>query len=136
MNIEPGTDDAGRPAAVQVIDLTPEAADAVVRLAQSLDLDAVRIDLSGCSGKGAFLERTAAALDFPSWFGGNWDALFDCLADLSWRPGRGHVLLFENTADLRRHAPEVLDTAITTLSDAATAWEERGTPFRALIGSE
>ena len=133
MSIDPGVNEAAPPPAVQVIDLTPEAADAVVRLAQSLGLDAVRIDLDGCPDKATFLERTAAALGFPSWFGGNWDAFFDCLADLSWRPARGHVLVFENTADMRRHAPEALDTAITILADAAVTWDERGKPFRALV---
>ena len=34
------------------------------------------------------LQRIASALGFPSWFGGNWDALFDCLADLSWQSAR------------------------------------------------
>jgi RNAse (barnase) inhibitor barstar len=133
MSIDRSTNGAAPPAAVQVIDLTPEAADAVVRLAQSLGLDAVRIDLDGCAEKSELLDRTAAALGFPSWFGGNWDAFFDCLADLSWRPARGHVLVFENTADMRRHAPEALDTAITILADAAVAWEERGKAFRALV---
>ena len=136
MSIDPGTNQPTPTAAVQVIELTPEAADAVVRLAQSLGLDAVRIDLDGCAEKSEFLERTAAALGFPSWFGGNWDGFFDCLADLSWRPARGHVLVFENTADMRRHAPEALDTAITILRDVAVAWDERGRPFRALLGSE
>lgn len=133
MSIDPGTNETTPTASVQVIDLTPEAADAVVRLAQSLGLDAVRIDLDGCAGKSEFLERTASALGFPSWFGGNWDAFFDCLADLSWRPARGHVLVFENTADMRRHAPEALDTAVTILADAAVAWEERGKAFRAFV---
>ena len=135
MSIDPGTNEAAAPAAVQVIELTPEAADAVTRLAQSLGLDAMRIDLDGCAEKGEFLERTAAALGFPSWFGGNWDAFFDCLADLSWRPARGHVLVFENTADMRRHAPEALDTAVTILADAAVAWDERGQAFRAFIAA-
>ena len=135
MSVDPGTNAAAAPAAVQVIELTPEAADAVTRLAQSLGLDAMRIDLDGCAEKGELLERTAAALGFPSWFGGNWDAFFDCLADLSWRPARGHVLVFENTADMRRHAPEALDTAVTILADAAVAWDERGTPFRAFIAA-
>lgn len=133
MSFDAGTNEATPPAAVQVIDLTPEAADAVTRLARSLGLDAVRIDLDGCAEKGEFLERTAAALGFPSWFGGNWDAFFDCLADLSWRPARGHVLVFENTADMRRHAPEALDTAITILGDAAAAWDERGKAFRVFV---
>jgi RNAse (barnase) inhibitor barstar len=133
MSIDLGTNEATPTAAVQVIDLTPEATDAVARLAQSLGLEAVRIDLDGCADKSEFLERTAAALGFPSWFGGNWDAFFDCLADLSWRPARGHVLVFENTADMRRHAPEALDTAVTILGDAAVAWDERGKAFRALV---
>jgi RNAse (barnase) inhibitor barstar len=133
MSIDPGTSETAAPAAVQVIELTPEAADAIVRLAQSLGLDAVRIDLDGCADKGEFLERTAAALRFPSWFGSNWDAFFDCLADLSWRPARGHVLVFENTLDMRRHAPEALDTAITILGDASAAWDERGKAFRAFV---
>jgi len=133
MSIDPGTQQSAPPAAVQVLDLTPDAAEAVARLAQSLGLDAVRIDLDGCADKSEFLERTAAALGFPSWFGGNWDAFFDCLADLSWRPARGHVLVFENTADMRRHAPEALDTAVTILGDAAVAWDERGKAFRAFV---
>jgi hypothetical protein len=131
-----GTTDPGTgPAAVQVIDMTPEAATALASLAASLGLDAVRVDLDGCSDKAGLLERTAAALQFPAWFGGNWDAFFDCLADLSWRPGAGHVLMFEHTGDMRRHAPEALDTAIAILGDAAAAWAERGRPFRAFIAA-
>jgi len=133
MSIEPGMTEAALPPAVQVIDLTPEAADAVARLALSLGLDAVRIDLDGCADKADFLERTAGALGFPAWFGSNWDAFFDCLSDLGWRPAHGHVLVFENTADMRRHAPAALDTAVTILADVAVAWDERGKPFRAFV---
>ena len=133
MSFDPGMDEQLRPAAVQVLPLTPEAADAVLSLARSLGLDAVRIDLDGCVDKAGFLDRTAAALGFPAWFGGNWDAFFDCLADLGWRPAQGYVLVFENTGDLRRHAPESLDTALAILADAATSWDERGKPFRAFV---
>jgi RNAse (barnase) inhibitor barstar len=135
MSIDDGTRDDAAQAAVQVVELTPAAADAVVRLATSLGLDAVRIDLDGCADKQSLLERTAAALGFPAWFGANWDALFDCLADLGWRPGHGHVLVFENTADLRRHAPEALDTALTIFADAAAAWQQRGRPFRVFVAA-
>jgi RNAse (barnase) inhibitor barstar len=123
------------PDPVHVISLAPEAAAALCTLATSLGMDAARIDLDGCTDKAEFLSRTAEALAFPEWFGHNWDAFFDCLADLSWRPARGHVLVFENTADMRRHAPEALDTALTILADAAVAWDERGKPFRAFIAA-
>jgi RNAse (barnase) inhibitor barstar len=125
---------AGGSAPVQVIPLTDAAAAALCTLAASLDMNAARIDLAGCADKASFLERTAEALSFPAWFGGNWDAFFDCLTDLGWLPGRvGHVLVFERTDAMRRESPEALDTAITILGDAAAAWESRGVPFRAYI---
>ena len=43
----------------------------------------IRVDLAGCSDKATLLARLAAALQFPDWFGHNWDALSDCLTDLS-----------------------------------------------------
>jgi len=127
--------DAAAATAVQVIELTDATALALERMARSLGLDAVRIDLAGCEDKPALLERTAAALGFPAWFGGNWDAFYDCLADLNWRPARGYVLLLENTADMRRAAPEALDTALAIFTDAADAWAARGVPFRAFVAA-
>lgn len=35
-------------------------------------------------GKQALLELLAQKLAFPSYFGFNWDALIDCLSDMSW----------------------------------------------------
>ncbi len=40
-----------------------------------------------------------AALKFPDYFGGNLDALFDCLCDLSWIPQK-HVSLIFTRAEL------------------------------------
>jgi hypothetical protein len=115
--------------------LTAEAILAVGALARSLGLDLVRVDLSGCSDKAGFLQRVAKALEFPSWFGHNWDALFDCLNDLGWRPAPGYVLLLENPSELRDAEPEVFDTALAILGDAAVAWQERGVPFRAFVAA-
>ena len=122
-------------APVQVLAMGAGTAEALQRLGTSLGLDAVRIDLSGCSDKAGLLERTGAALDFPDWFGGNWDALYDCLADLGWRDAAGWLLLLENTDALRLHAPEALDSAIAILCDAAAAWAARGRVFRAFVAA-
>ena len=109
------------------------AGEILERLGRSLGWQVARIDLDGCFDKLELLERTAAALGFPDWFGHNWDAFYDCLADLGWRPAAGHLLVFEHAGGLRREAPEAFDTMAAVLEDAAAAWDRRGVPFRALL---
>ena len=55
-----------------------------------------RIDLAPVRDKAALFERVATALEFPDWFGHNWDALADCLGDLSWLPADGFLILLEH----------------------------------------
>jgi hypothetical protein len=52
----------------------------------------------------ALFDEFAAALQFPSYFGENWDALDECLADLSWLPADRYLIAITS-------APEVLDVA-------------------------
>ncbi len=96
-------------------------------------LKLARIDLAGAAAKDVLLARIAAALEFPAWFGGNWDALEDCLADLSWLPlprAGGHVLLFEGAQGLPADERGIL---IDILASAAASWRERGRPFFAVF---
>jgi hypothetical protein len=93
-------------------------------------LDLARVDLAGAAGKEALLERLAQALAFPDWFGGNWDALEDCLTDLSWRAGSGHALLLERHGELPL---DDLGMLIEVLGAAAEHWAGRGRPFFALF---
>jgi hypothetical protein len=89
-----------------------------------------RIDLSGGPGKEALMERIARALDFPRWFGGNWDALEDCLTDLSWSKADGHVLLLEGVAELPADDRGML---VDVLAAAAAWWLDRKRPFFAVF---
>ena len=89
-------------------------------------LDCVRLALP--AGKEAMLERIAQAFAFPDWFGGNWDALEDCLGDLSWREGEGTVLLVEDFS-----AGDELGILIDILRSCAEAWAQRGRPFAAVF---
>jgi RNAse (barnase) inhibitor barstar len=132
MNKAP-TEPRGGTAPVHVAPLTDDAATAICTLARSLGFDCTRIDLAGCSDKAEFLARIAAALGFPAWFGHNWDAFFDCLTDLSWRPALGYVLILERAAELQATEPEVFDTGLAILGDAATVWQARGAPFRVFV---
>jgi hypothetical protein len=88
--------------------------------------DAAHIDLKD----GDALRAIANALRFPDWFGGNWDALEDCLSDLSWRPGDGHVLVFRNWQALRS---DDLGVLTDVLRSTAEFWSGRGRPFFAVL---
>ena len=79
-------------------------------------------------GKEALLKAIAAALDFPDWFGENWDALEDCLCDLSWRKSAGHVLVFEQARE-----GDELGVLIDVLRSAAEYWAGRDKPFFAVF---
>ena len=93
-------------------------------------LQVTRIDLAGAAGKEALMERVARALEFPPWFGGNWDALEDCLSDLSWSTAGGHVLLIEGAADISGNERGIL---IDILASAAAWWADRRRPFFAIF---
>jgi hypothetical protein len=87
----------------------------------------VRVEIAG-AGKEALLERIARALDFPAWFGGTWDALEDCLSDLSWSRADGHVLLIEGVP-----AADERGILIDILRSVAAYWAERKRPFFAVF---
>lgn len=93
-------------------------------------IDLVQVDLRGTDDKDEMLERIALSLGFPAWFGGNWDALEDCLQDLSWRTGEGHVLLVRGFADL---PADELGVLLDVLASSAAYWAERGRPFFAVL---
>jgi len=109
-------------------------ADSVLAAARGSALHVARIDLAGAAGKEALIGRIAAALAFPEWFGGNWDALEDCLSDLSWSAAGGHLLLFEDAESLPADERGIL---LDILASAASFWQERGQPFFAVfVGRE
>jgi hypothetical protein len=104
--------------------------DPIVDALRGSTLSFVRIGLHGVSEKTALLGRIAEVLAFPDWFGANWDALEDCLTDLSWREAEGHILGFE---DLQFLPPDDVGVLIDVLRAAAEFWTERGKPFFAVF---
>jgi hypothetical protein len=104
--------------------------DAIEDALRGSKLSFARIPLQDVTEKTALLHRIAAKLGFPDWFGENWDALEDCLTDLSWREARGHVLAFEGFQFLPAADLGVL---IDVLITATEFWPARGTPFFAVF---
>lgn len=99
--------------------------DEVVEAAREAGL---RLDTVAFGAKTALLKSVAAALAFPDWFGENWDALEDCLTDLSWSGAPGHVLLFEGA-----RAGDDFGVLVDVLESAAQYWAGRAKPFFAVF---
>lgn len=97
--------------------------------AASADLQRTAISLERIRGKQALLKALARAMNFPATFGNNWDALSDCLQDLSWLPEHGHLLVLTGLADLAAAAPADLDVLLDILGAAAVYWRQRERVF-------
>jgi len=87
------------------------------------------LNLARVESKKEFLAACAKSLRLPRWFGGNWDALADCLKDLC----ADSVLNLRSAAAFAEAAPDDYATGLEILHDAATYWEERGSTFVALV---
>ena len=89
-------------------------------------LDVAEISLA----TGHLFNAFASALEFPAWFGQNWDALEDCLGDLSWRAAEGHVLMVLHHDRLPK---DDLGVLLDVLASSAEYWAARGKPFFAVF---
>ena len=75
-----------------------------------------------CRTTAGLMKEFARALDFPDYFGHNWDALEECLADLEWMPAKGYILLIVDAAQVLPDDEDEYETFLEILSDAGEAW--------------
>jgi hypothetical protein len=109
--------------------------------AQAAGLLVVQVDLEHCGTKAAILDAFADACGLPEYFGGNWDALDECLRDDAWHepPGAArHGLLWriDGAAMAAREVPEAFETLIEILDDAVEFWRERGIACWVLVATD
>jgi RNAse (barnase) inhibitor barstar len=121
------------PAEAGVFHLPLARAGDIAAAARANGFRATRIDLAECDDKEAVLAAVATALEFPDWFGHNWDALTDCLTDLSWSQAPGYVLVLSGSGGFASLAPDDFDTLIEILSQASASWSELQVPFWAFV---
>jgi RNAse (barnase) inhibitor barstar len=67
----------------------------------------------------AVFEALNEQFRFPAYFGWNWDALYDCLADLSWLPADRYFVVIENADALETESGRPHGLLIYTLRRAA-----------------
>ena len=107
--------------------------ESLLEAATEAGLHVAPIDFGGCAGKDDALARIATALRFPDWFGGNWDALADCLGDLSWLDGEGQLLVFDDAWGWRERDGEDFAALLDICGEAAQGWMRARRPFWVVI---
>ncbi len=92
-----------------------------------------------CRTPSDLFNEFARALAFPDYFGHNWVALEECLADLEWLPAKGYILLITDTQAVLPEDEEEYETLLEILNDAGEAWskghtaEGRRAPFHVVF---
>ncbi len=82
---------------------------------------AVTLDLDGVTDKAGLMDRCALTLEFPDWFGRNWDALADSLSDPTVWPTEaadGLLVVVRNWQPYAKARPEEWEIAQEVFSAA------------------
>lgn len=97
--------------------------------AKALGLTVFTVECDRAKSKSAVLRAIAGAVDFPEYFGGNLDALLDCLTTTVLDQQAGALIVLCNLHDqepaLSEHVVDILDT----FSEAAEYARENGRSF-------
>lgn len=116
-----------------VYHLSPEQLAATRGAVEHLGLRLLISQIAPNTGKDKVLAQIGKDLHFPSWYGANFDALYDCLTDPAWQSGNGHLILLTGMDALRCTDPEDFSTLIEVLQAAAEARRDTGNLFWVLI---
>lgn len=94
----------------------------------------VEVDCAEVYDKDTLIAALAEALKFPDWFGGNWDALEDCLMDLTWIDAPGYVLVLKDCDAIMEENPDDFTTALEVFDGAAGDRHEIERAFWVFVG--
>src|SRR5574341_931105 len=70
----------------------------------------------------SLIDEFAAALQFPYYFGGNWNAFDECLADLSWIRSKGHVVCVLDADQMMLNDDEAFAVTLELFARVAREW--------------
>ena len=96
-------------------------------------LDFTHINLSKVIDKSSFLKTVASALKFPSYFGMNWDALNDCLTDMSWKPAGGYIIFFANCKSISENLAAEIEIIRNIFNSSAQYWRQKKVQFYIIL---
>jgi len=104
--------------------------------AASINFDCWSVDIHATQTAPALLRQIGQALHFPEWYGENWDALADCLTDLSWSEADGFIVLLQGGDALHAAQPGLWQTLVDMLVEVSDFWRENQVAFWVLVDGD
>jgi hypothetical protein len=92
------------------------------------------LDGTKAGTRAGFFQEIARALQFPDYFGRNWDAVYDCLTDFNWLPADGYVLVLDGFDHLAMNEPGQWEIGLKVLREACAFWRPLSRPMYVLLG--
>jgi RNAse (barnase) inhibitor barstar len=91
--------------------------------------DVLRVRGTKSSDEARFFDELAAALQFPYYFGENWDAVWDCITDLNWLRGLSYLVIFDSAEYLLSESDRGFQVLLDELTDAHALWHRETADF-------
>ncbi len=98
-------------------------------IAAEKEIRLIEMDGTAIKDKQDLMTAISKGFEFPDYFGGNWDALEECLRDLSWLGVKGYAIVMEKGEAFWRHDADLAGKLVKAWTDAAGPWIEKGVPF-------
>ncbi|MEV6285896.1 barstar family protein [Kribbella sp. NPDC051770] len=106
----------------------------------------IAVDGAQATTSDGVFEQFAQAAVLPEYFGRNWPALGECLADLEWLPGTAYVVTVENADRLLEDEPlsrgafarmikRVAEEWATAVADGEY-WDRPSVPFHVVLDGD
>jgi RNAse (barnase) inhibitor barstar len=92
------------------------------------------LDGGEISDKNHLFERLAQVMNFPDYFGHNWDALADCLTDLDNENIDRYVLILDRLDRFANQDRQQWETLLDICQSVVAYWQDTETPMYILLG--
>jgi RNAse (barnase) inhibitor barstar len=96
---------------------------------QDYDMRLFHLSALDIETKEQLFDSIAIAMEFPDYFGRNWDALIDCLRDMSWVSASGYVLAVYGAEQFWRRQERLAGAFVEVWLFVAEFWGKHEKPF-------
>lgn len=91
------------------------------------------VDRAPVFNKTILLHALYQSCEMPAYFGFNWDALHDMLADFSWKSAKGYVLVFKDFGLLETRSPGDAKVFLEIVREASQTRQQNQAPPLKLV---